>query len=82
MPAHPELIPQLEDLVRAIIVRDAIADGVLHVARPGLLLLAADADAGTLHGLAGYREPLELFWRIRLSSVQQARLARGTAAGE
>jgi hypothetical protein len=38
------------------------------------LLLGADVDAGTLHGLAGYRDILELFWRIRV----QTRLARGT----
>lgn len=82
MPAHPELIPELEETVREIIARDAIPEGVLHVAAPGLLLLAADADAGTLYGLAGMREPLELFWRIRRSSVQQDRLARGTSPGE
>jgi hypothetical protein len=74
-PAHPELIPELEQRVREIIEEDSIPECTLHVSKPGLLLLGADVDAGTLFGLAGYRDVLELFWRIRV----QTRLARGTA---
>ena len=73
-PARPELIPELEAAVAANIQRDRIAEGSLHVSRPGLLLIGIDADRHTLYGLAGYRDVLELFWRIRL----QGRLARGT----
>ena len=79
-PARPELIPELEAIVREIIDDDALVEGALHVARPGLLLLAADAERDTLYGLAGYREPLELFWRIRVSPIEAARFARGTGA--
>lgn len=73
-PAHPELIPELEQMVRDHIARDALIEGELHISKPGLLLIGADVERGTLYGLAGYRDVLELFWKIRLTS----RLARGT----
>jgi hypothetical protein len=74
IPAHPELIPELEAAVAAHIVRDRIPEGTLHVSKPGLLLIGVDGDRDTLYGLAGYRDVLELFWRIRMSG----RMARGT----
>jgi hypothetical protein len=76
-PAQPDLIPELEATARKVIARDRIAEGTLHVSRPGLLLIGADVDAGTMYGLAGYRDLLELYWRIRYTD----RLARGTAPG-
>lgn len=79
-PAHPELIPTLEVRAREVIERDGIVEGTLRTARPGragLLLIGCDVDARTLYGLAGYRELLELYWRIRF----EGRLARGTAPG-
>jgi hypothetical protein len=76
-PAMPELIPELETTARQLIARDAVEEGSLHISKPGLLLIGADVDAGTMYGLAGYRDLLELYWKIRFAG----RVARGTAPG-
>ena len=76
-PAHPELIPQLEARALEAIAEDGVEEGSLHISRPGLLLIGCDVDAGTMHGLAGYPELLDLYWRIRFAG----RVARGTAPG-
>jgi hypothetical protein len=79
-PAHPELIATLEVKARQAIERDGCVEGTLRAAtpgRPGLLLIGADVDQKSLYGLAGYRELLELYWKIR----HAGRIARGTAPG-
>lgn len=76
-PAHPELIPELEQVVRTIVARERISEGTIHMARPGLLFLGYDADTDAMYGLSGYREVLELFWKIRMP----LRFARGTGVG-
>jgi len=80
MPSHPELIATLEVRARAVIDRDVVVESTLRAAqpgKPGLLLIGTDVDQNTMYGLAGYRELLELYWKIR----QPGRMARGTGAG-
>jgi hypothetical protein len=76
-PTQPELIPELEAMAREVIARDGVEEGSLHISRPGLLMIGADVDAGTLYGLAGYRDLLDLYWKIRFNG----RVARGTTPG-
>jgi hypothetical protein len=75
-PAHPELVPDLEAAARRAIDADAVTEGTIKVSGRGLLLVGVDADARTMYGLGGYRDLLDLFWRIRTG-----RLARGTGLG-
>jgi hypothetical protein len=80
VPAHPEWIASLEVKARAVIEREGISEGTLRAAtpnRPGLLMLGVDVDQRAMYGLAGYRDLLELYWKIR----NAGRLARGTGAG-
>src|SRR5262249_39758901 len=78
-PARPELIPAFEAEARAAIAREGVVEGTLRVSRRGLLLIGADVDARTTYGIAADPRVLEIFWRIRLSSMQLSRLARGTS---
>jgi hypothetical protein len=75
-PSHPELIPELEAAARRAIDADEIVEGTIKVRERGLLLVGVDAEANTMYGLGGYRDLLDLFWRIRTG-----RLARGTGLG-